>query len=75
MMQHEKMLSISERARITILLSENKTTLEISKIIKRDHRTFKRFVSEVKIQWKEHKGGHSCPFNIRDKKNIKKSLI
>ena len=44
-----RMLTSSEKAKITSLLSENKSALEISKLIKRDHRTVKQFVHDVKL--------------------------
>ena len=39
-----KMLTASERANVVKLLKMKKSTLEISKIIKRDHRTVKTYV-------------------------------
>lgn len=73
-MARGKMLTSSEKAKITSLLSESKTTLEISKIIKRDHRTVKRFVHEGKVERKQHKGGRPRKLNSRDGRKIKRSL-
>ena len=45
-----KILTIDEKIKITKLLSGGKTTLEVVKIIKRDHRTVKKYVNEFYSQ-------------------------
>ncbi|CAI9734939.1 element Tc3 transposase [Octopus vulgaris] len=52
-----KMLTDSEKGEIVKLLAAKKSTLEISKILKRDHRTVKRFVIDGKDGRKKHKSG------------------
>ena len=52
-----KMLTASERPNIVKLLKMNNSALEISKIIKRDHCTVKRFTNEGKVDRKPHKNG------------------
>ena len=49
-----KMSTASEKANIVKLLKMKKSTLEISKIIKRDHRTVKRYMNEGKVDRKQH---------------------
>ena len=68
MMVRMKMLTSSEKSKITSLLSENKSTLEISKLTKRDHRTVKQFVHDGKIERKPHKGSRPRKFNKRDER-------
>ena len=46
-----------EKSEIFTFLAEKKSTLEISKILKRDHRTVKRFVIDGKDGRKKHKSG------------------
>ena len=67
------MLTSSEKAKITRLSSENKSTLEISKFIRRDHRTVKNFDHAGKIERKPHKGDRLRKLNKRDERNIKRS--
>ena len=69
-----RMLANSERTEIVKLLKENKTTLEISKIIKRDHRTVKRFVNEGKVDRKKHKTGRPRVTTSRYLRKISRSL-
>ena len=69
-----KLVTSSEKAKITIFLSENKSTLEILKLIKRDHRTVKQFFYDGKIERKPHKGGRPRKLNKRDETKIKRSL-
>ena len=68
------MLTSSEKAKITRLLSENKSTVEISKLLKRDHRTIKKFVLDGKLERKPHKGGRPRKLTKRDERKIKRAL-
>ena len=65
-----KMLTASERANVVKLLKMKKSTLEISKIIKRDHRTVKKFTNEGKIDRKQHKSGRPRVTTSRDLRKI-----
>ncbi|CAI9721087.1 element Tc3 transposase [Octopus vulgaris] len=53
-----KMLTDSEKGEIVKLLAAKKSTLEISKSLKRDHRTVKRFI-DGKDGRKKHKSGRA----------------
>ena len=64
-----KMLTASERANVVKLLMMKKSTLEISKIIKQDHRTVKRFTNEGKVDRKQHKHKTKSDNNQRFEKN------
>ena len=68
------MLTASERANAVKLLKMKKSTLEISKIIKRDHRTGKRFTNEGKVDRKQHKRGRPRVTTSRDLRKIKRAL-
>ena len=68
------MLTANEKAEIVKLLSLNKNTLEISKKLKRDHRTVKRFVNEGKTERKSHSNGRPKVTTARDIRKIKRSL-
>ena len=52
-----KMLTDREKGEIVTFLAAKKSTLEISKILKRDHRTVKYFVIDGKDGRKKHKSG------------------
>ena len=68
------MLTAYERRQIVTNLAIGKSTLEISKILKRDHRTVKRFVEEGKVERKQHKRGRPSVTTSRDLRKIKRSL-
>ena len=69
-----KMLTDSEKSQIVKLLALKKSTLEISKELKRDHRTIKSFVNEGKSERKKHKKGRPRVTTARDLRKIKRSL-
>ena len=69
-----KMLTASERANVVKLLKMKKSTLEISKIIKRDHRTVKRFTNEGNVCRKQHKSGQPRVTTSRDWRKIKRAF-
>ena len=48
------MLISNERREIIKLLAKDKSTLEISKILKRDHKTVKRFIDDRKVKRKKN---------------------
>ena len=73
-MAKEMMLTGSERANVVKLLKMKKSTLEISKIIKRDHRTVKRFTNEGKVDRKQHKSSRPRVTTSRDLRKIKRAL-
>ena len=68
------MLTASERANVVKLLKMKKSKLEISKIIKRDHRTVKRFTNEGNVYRKQHKSGRARVITSRDLRKIKRAL-
>ena len=73
-MAKEKMLTASERDNIVNLLMMKSSTLEISKIIKRDHRRVKRFTNEGKVDRKQHKRGRPRMTTSRYLRKIKRDL-
>ena len=69
-----KMLTATEKAEIVKLLALNKTKLEISKKLKRDHRTVKNFVNDGKEGRKKHTSGQPKVTTARNLRKIKRSL-
>ena len=70
-MGKQKDLKDSEMKKITHLLGLGRSTLEISKIIKRDHRTIKKYVYKGKTKRKDPKRGHLKKLKERDIRKIK----
>ena len=73
-MANGKMLPASERDNVVKLLKMKKSTLEISKIIKRDHRMVKQFTNEGKVDRKQHKSSQPRVRTSRDLRKIKRAL-
>ena len=74
-MAKEKMLTDIEKAQIVKLLGQKKSTLEISRKLRRDHRTVKRFVNEGKEGRKEQKSRRPKVTTARDLREIKRALF
>ena len=72
-MAKEKMLTANERNNVVNLLMIKNSTLEISKIIKRDHRRLKTFTNEGTDR-KQHKRGRPRVTTSRYLRKIKRDL-
>ena len=68
------MLTASEKSQIVELLALKKSTLEIAKKLKRNHRTEKGFVNEAIEERKKHKTGRPRVTTSRDLRKIKRSF-
>ncbi|KAF4684661.1 hypothetical protein FOZ60_007429 [Perkinsus olseni] len=73
-MSRGSQLSDSERAEVIKLLAAGKTTLEISKILKRDHRTIKTFVANPEKRPEGHRGPTKKSVTAREKTRVKRAM-
>ena len=67
-------LNDAARARITSLLGEGRSTLEISRIMGRDHRTIKSFVFSGKTARKTPERSHLKKLSPRELRNLKREM-
>lgn len=74
-MGKKKELSRDEMDRIRILMGQGKTTLEISKLIGRDHRTVKRYVVDGVSKRKPYPKRASKRFSSQDLRAIRRSVL
>ncbi|KAF4673376.1 hypothetical protein FOL47_010622 [Perkinsus chesapeaki] len=73
-MSRGKQLSDSERAEIVKMLAAGKTTLEISKALKRDHRTVKEYVENPTKRPLGHPGPTKKSVTSREKTRLKREM-
>ena len=64
----------ADRLRITSLLGDGRTTIEISKIMDRDYRTIKAFVFSEKTARKTPERSHLKKISQRDIRNLKRDM-
>ena len=73
-MGKNKDISSTEKAIITRRLGDGVSTLEISKLLLRDHRTIKKYVSDCNQQRNRNDKGKFRKINARQKRILKREM-
>ena len=73
-MAKQVFLSTAEKSRIVSLLAQGKTNLEVSKLLHRDHRTVKKYTSDITKKTTRKDKGKTRKITNRDKTQLKRSM-